>query len=229
MEMKYCLVIGAGSGIGFHLLQKLQEKANVFPIGISRRGEGFHYPAERGKNYRCDLLKKDEVYSVFENIASEFPRLDLLYVCSGNGVFGRFQDITDLQWDEHFALNVKGPFLALQSAFPLLLKAENPLVTVLSSTAGHLGFSESAVYCASKHAVAGLAKALREEWKKHRIRISTVYPGAVYTSIWENREGFEKKDMISPEDFGNYLASFSEIPRSAVPEEIHILPLKGIL
>lgn len=229
MEMKYCLVAGAGSGIGHYLLQKLLEKENIFPIGISRRGEELHYPAERGKNYRCDLLKKEEVYSVFENIASEFPRLDLMYICSGNGVFGKFQDITDLEWDEHFALNVKGPFLALQSAFPLLVKAENPLVTVLSSTAGHLGFAESAAYCASKHAVAGLAKALREEWKKHRIRISTVYPGAVYTSIWENRDGFDRKDMISPEDFGTYLASFSEIPSSTVPEEVHILPLKGIL
>jgi len=70
---------------------------------------------------------------------------------------------------------------------------------------------------------------LNKEWKKDNIRVMTVYPGAISTSIWEGREGFDQNDMIAPEDFAEYLASFITLPKTINLDESYVLPQKGIL
>ncbi|HNI90113.1 MAG TPA: SDR family oxidoreductase, partial [Leptospiraceae bacterium] len=155
--------------------------------------------------------------------------LDALFLCQGDGLFGEIEKIDRLSLEKHFQLNLFSQFSILQFAYPLLRISDHPFVCFLSSTAGKVGFPESTAYCASKHAVAGLAKSLREEWKKDNIRVMTVYPGAISTSIWEGREGFDQNDMIAPEDFAEYLASFITLPKTINLDESYVLPQKGIL
>jgi NAD(P)-dependent dehydrogenase (short-subunit alcohol dehydrogenase family) len=230
MTKKQVLVVGAGSGIGKSLLATLKENSDCDMYGISRRGIQLSDQMIPGSNYKCDLTDEGNIISFFNFYKKQIRTLDAIYLCQGDGLFGEISSLTKDSIEKHFSLNVTSSFLILQKFYPLLKSStSNPFVCFLSSTAGKIGFPESTAYCASKHAVAGLAKSIREEWKKDKIRIFTVYPGAISTEIWNGREGFDTKDMISPEEFALYLKSLLELPASINLEESYVLPMKGIL
>lgn len=229
---KNILVIGAGSGIGRALFELLNTLPEFRAFGISRRGIPFQKTQmiDSGVNYKCDLTNEKEIVSFFEFYQHSFKDIHAIYLCQGDGLFGNISSLSKDSIEKHFSLNIISSFLVLQKFYSLLRNStESPFVCFLSSTAGKIGFPESTAYCASKHAVAGLAKSLREEWKKDKIRIFTVYPGAVSTEIWDNREGFDQKDMITPEEFAEYLKSFLYLPGSINLDESYVLPMKGIL
>ncbi len=230
MTAKKVLVVGAGSGIGEALFAILNKNSEQDVFGISRRGISSWAKIKSGFNYKCDVTNEAEIISFAEFYKNSFDAIDAIYLCQGDGLFGELSSLTKDKIESHFSLNITSSFLILQNFYPLLkLSNKNPFVCFLSSTAGKVGFPDSTAYCASKHAVAGLAKSLREEWKKDQIRIFTVYPGAISTPIWDGRDGFDTKDMISPKDFAEYLKSLLSIPASINMEESYILPMKGIL
>lgn len=222
-SLKTVVVAGAGSGIGAGILEQLQNK-NLRAIGLSRRGVIHDDIPVHGKNYKCDLCVAEDVKTTIEWIG----KIDVLYITLGDGLFKSIHDTSLDEWEAHIRLNLTAPFLILRNAYFQLKKAKFPLVVMLSSTAGKVGFSESSAYCTTKHGIAGLAKSIREEWKGE-IRVTTVYPGAVYTSIWEGREGFNKEDMIPSKDFALQMTALLESPPSLNIEDMYILPPKGIL
>lgn len=225
--MSNILVVGAGSGIGKSLLDHLK-KLEYFAIGLSRRGVPIQDELQSGTNYHCDLLVTASIDSFCENLAN-LSKLDAVYFCAGDGIFQPLSDIRLEEVEHHFRLNVTSQIYLAQKLESMLKKSASPLVVFLSSTAGKQGFANSSVYCASKHAIAGFAKSLREEWKEERIRVSCVYPGAIYTEIWKDRSGFSPEDMIPPEDFAKFLARMLDFPPSLNVDELYVLPPKGIL
>jgi short-subunit dehydrogenase len=230
--MKKILVVGAGSGIGKALFDNLKKRKDILPVGISRRGKPFesNKPFAFHKNYRCDLLNLDEIKKFVAYYSTNHSDIDSIYLCQGNGLFDKISDISMNAFEQHLSLNLTSNFILMQKFFSALKNSKkNPLVCFLSSTAGKIGFPDSTAYCASKHAVAGFAKSLREEWKSENIRVFTVYPGAISTEIWSGRKGFSKDDMISPSDFAKYLISLTDLPASIVVDESTVLPIKGIL
>ncbi len=222
-SLKTVVIAGAGSGIGGGILKELQNK-NLRAIGLSRRGVVHDSIPVHGTNYKCDLRDAEDVKNTIEWIG----KIDALFITLGDGLFKSIHETTLDEWEDHIRLNLTAPFLILKNAYFQLKKSNFPLVVMLSSTAGKMGFPESSAYCTTKHGVAGLAKSIREEWKS-QIRVTTVYPGAVYTPIWEGREGFKKEDMIPERDFALQMIALLDSPPTLNIEEMYILPPKGIL
>ncbi|TGK20541.1 SDR family oxidoreductase [Leptospira stimsonii] len=227
-EISPILVAGAGSGIGKSVLENLNAIGRN-AIGISRAGIVLSSEStfEFGKNYHCDLFRTSEVPEFVSSLKKQFSILSGVYFTFGSGLFKSVEKITLEEWNAHFVLNLNSLFVLTKEILPLL--KPGAFLCYLSSTAGYQGFPESTAYCASRHAIAGFAKALREELKPKGIRVITVYPGAVYTDIWKGREGFDQADMIPVDDFGKWLATLSTLPDAVYPDEIRLLPRKGIL
>jgi NAD(P)-dependent dehydrogenase (short-subunit alcohol dehydrogenase family) len=177
-----------------------------------------------GKNYHCDLRNEEAIQSIFQKIGY----IDTLYITLGDGVFQPIHSLSLSEWNAHMHLNLTAPFLLLKNAYKYLMNSKNPMVVILSSTAGRQGFPNSSAYCTTKHGIAGLAKAVREEWKPN-IRVVTVYPGAIYTSIWDGREGFNPEDMIPERDFAEQMSLLLDTPEAINIDEMYILPRKGVL
>ncbi|MCG6169926.1 SDR family oxidoreductase [Leptospira sp. FAT2] len=230
-EHKPILVAGAGSGIGKSVLENLNLLSRD-AIGISRTGAEWKNaesgsPFEYGKNFQCNLSRQSEVLEFVGALKSQVNSLSGVYFTFGSGLFKSVDQIALEEWNAHFVLNLNSLFLLTKEILPLLRAGS--FLCYLSSTAGYQGFPNSTAYCASRHAIAGFAKALREELKSQGIRVITVYPGAVYTDIWKGREGFEQDDMIPVDDFGKWLATLATLPDAVYPDEIRLLPRKGIL
>ncbi|XDD52333.1 SDR family oxidoreductase [Leptospira sp. WS92.C1] len=227
-ENQPILVAGAGSGIGKSVLENLnvlgQNALGISRTGLVRKlGEKFEF----GSNFQCNLSRPSEILDFVSSLQKQFPILAGIYFTFGSGLFRPVGQISLEEWNAHFVLNLNSLFLLTKEILPLMRPGS--FLCYLSSTAGYQGFPESTAYCASRHAIAGFAKALREELKPKGIRVITVYPGAVYTDIWKGREGFEQDDMIPVNDFGKWLATLSTLPDAVYPDEIRLLPRKGIL
>jgi NAD(P)-dependent dehydrogenase (short-subunit alcohol dehydrogenase family) len=111
--------------------------------------------------------------------------------------------MTDEEWDRDLAVNLHGPFQLCRAALPHLLESGGNIVNV-ASIAGVEGEVYSAGYCAAKHGLVGLTKALAIEFTKDRIRVNAVCPGGMVTP--------QATEFAAPED-----ADWNLIMRIASP------------
>lgn len=234
---KLIFVFGAGTGIGQSIFESLKNHGdkNVSVFGFSRRGSFYEGKLLENENHRFDLTNTEH-FSIFETsfyhlLAEETKdTIELiLYFAQGDGLFKPLENITKPELLGHFDLNLFSSMSILKIMTPAIKKMNQSTVVFLSSTASKIGFSNSSGYCASKHAVSGLAKALREEWKQYNVKVVNAYLGAIATSIWDSRTEFEKNDMISVSDAGEFLANISYLPQSLYLDEVYITPKKGVL
>ena len=105
--------------------------------------------------------------------------LEVLVVAAGTNIPEPLVDVTDAHLDQLLDLNVRATFVTLQAVARRMVAAGGGSIVLLSSQMGHVGAPHRAVYCASKHAVEGLAKASAVELAPHGVRVNTVCPGLV--------------------------------------------------
>jgi NAD(P)-dependent dehydrogenase (short-subunit alcohol dehydrogenase family) len=112
------------------------------------------------------------------------PAFDILVNNAGTNRPQPFAEVTSENFDLIFGLNVRAAFFVAQAVVRRLLAAKRPgSVINVSSQMGHVGAANRSVYCASKHAVEGLTKAMAVELAPAGIRVNTVAPTFIETPM----------------------------------------------
>ncbi len=182
-EPRVVVVTGAASGIGYATSELFLEQGAVV-YGLDVRGgvpDGVTY-------VECDVASRAAVSAAFE-VCGQHGRIDVLANVAGIVQFGRFETITEEEWDRVHAVDLKGPFLTMQAALPLLRACGGNVVNV-SSVAGNAPQPYTAAYAAAKGGLTQLTRALALELSPEGIRVNAVCPGTVDTPIVS--EVFEK-------------------------------------
>jgi NAD(P)-dependent dehydrogenase (short-subunit alcohol dehydrogenase family) len=129
---------------------------------------------------RCDISSTAAIEDVFTRL----ERVDVLVNSAGTNRPQRFTQVDEQTYDELFALNVRGAFFLAQAAVRLMRKHENGGTIInISSQMGHVGAPLRTVYCATKHAIEGLTKALAVELAPCGIRALSIAPTFVRTDM----------------------------------------------
>jgi NAD(P)-dependent dehydrogenase (short-subunit alcohol dehydrogenase family) len=126
----------------------------------------------------CDVTDGAQVRAAFARLDPP----DVLVVCAGGNRPQAFLDVTEAGLDWSWRLNVRGAFLVAQAAAARMVGRGGAIVLVTSQM-GHVGAPLRTVYCAAKHALEGLAKAMALELAPHGIRVNTVAPTFVETPM----------------------------------------------
>ncbi|WP_411821313.1 SDR family NAD(P)-dependent oxidoreductase [Leptospira sp. 'Mane'] len=242
-KLKRVFIFGAGSGIGqavfneFNSLSSDQNPEKTEVYGFSRSGQSSLARLTPNTNHKFDLTS-DSDFQTWETAwqkewksweTSEEKSEFVVYFAQGDGFFSSVEDLNLVEIQKHFSLNLFSSMRVLK-IMSLALKSSLPATIVFfTSTAARQGFPNSTVYCASKHAASGLAKALREEWKPFGTKVINAYLGAIATSIWDNRPEFSKEDMVSVKDAAVFLHGLAYLPDTVYLEEFYMTPKKGIL
>ena len=175
------VVTGAASGIGHATAELFREwgdhvlgldVADSVPDGIAYR--------------RCDVSSKAEVDAAIDEVARTHGRIDVLANVAGIVQFGHVDRITEAEWDRVQAVDLKGPFLLIQAALPLLRVGRDGVkgcVVNVSSVAGNAAQPYSAAYSAAKGGLTMLTRALAIELSPEGIRVNAVCPGTVDTPL----------------------------------------------
>jgi NAD(P)-dependent dehydrogenase (short-subunit alcohol dehydrogenase family) len=112
------------------------------------------------------------------------PRLDGLVNNAGHNIPQWFEDVDERSFDSIFALNVKAAFFIAQACVKKFREqGGGGAIVNVSSQMGHVGAAKRSVYCASKHALEGLTKAMAVELAPEKIRVNSVCPTFIATPM----------------------------------------------
>lgn len=228
------LVTGAGSGIGRALAVALAgDGASVWLVGRRRAllaavAERARPPAGEAVCCPADVGVERDVEQVTARLTSEAGRLDLLVHAAGAYARGPVAAATLADLDSQYATNLRGPWSLTRAVLPLLEAASGQVVFV-NSTAGLRAAAGVAQYAATKHALRGLADALRDEVNERGIRVLTVFIGRTATPLQAAIHAAEGKPyvpgrLLQPEDVAAIVTAALALPRTAEVTDITIRP-----
>ena len=215
LEGKVALVTGASSGIGAAVARGLAERGVKLGLA-SRRGDDLGLPDVVATP--CDVRDYGQVERLVIETVERFGRLDILVNNAGVGTYGRFLDLELRHMEEMVDVNFKGTLYATRAALPHLLQSGEADIVMLASVAGLRGFPYEAVYCGSKFAQVGFARALDHELREHGVRCTNVCPGGVATEFAMGRgrtaDMPELAGMMSAEDVAEVVLFVLTRPRN---------------
>jgi NAD(P)-dependent dehydrogenase (short-subunit alcohol dehydrogenase family) len=194
---KNVLITGGTSGIGrATALAFAKAGANVVITG-RREKEGSEVVSE-GKRaggsvtfFKGDITKNEDVQKAVETVLDKYGPLNVAFNNAGVELLAPLDKVTEGAFRRVFDINVWGVLNSMKHEVSAMLKSGGGAIINNSSVFGHLGFPNSSVYVASKHAVEGLTKAIALEFAKQDVRVNSVAPGAVATDMVQRIAGGE--------------------------------------
>ena len=183
LENKTALITGGTSGIGLAAAKLFAaEGARVTVTGTNPATLEM---ARRELGDRVSVVPSDAGASdAIRALVARFDQgLDVLFVNAGVLSYGMMTDLDEAELDRVFRINVKGPWLLLKHAAPILRRGASVILN--ASINAHLGMPGSTIYAASKAAVRSLGRTVAAELVDHGIRVNVLSPGMIDSGITE--------------------------------------------
>jgi NAD(P)-dependent dehydrogenase (short-subunit alcohol dehydrogenase family) len=224
VENKVIIITGAARGIGQAASLLLAREGARVAITDKRDAEGKAVVASIAAAggvaafWHLDVTREAEVKRVFREIHKRFGRVDVLV--NNAGIVGANKpthEITEVEWDEVQAINVKGVFLGTKHVIPYLRQAKGGSIINLSSIYGIIGAPDIPPYHASKAAVRVMTKTDALLYAKDRIRVNSVHPGYIWTPLVESMGKHSPKGVKA---FRKLLDSFHPLGHVGAPDDV---------
>jgi len=133
----------------------------------------------------CDVSDAISVETAFAEAHDTYGAPYVLVNNAGQAANASFEETGLVMWDQMIAVNLTGTFLCTQEVLPAMRAARQGRIINIASTAGLKGYSHTAAYCASKHGVIGMTRALAIETAKGGITVNAVCPGYTDTDMFQ--------------------------------------------
>ncbi|MFH5070389.1 SDR family NAD(P)-dependent oxidoreductase [Enterobacter cloacae complex sp. 2024EL-00215] len=215
LDGRRALVTGAGRGLGFAAAAALAA-AGAEVVLLARSPEEVDAAAQalcqaggRASGVALDVVDVDTTAAWLE----QTPAFDILVNNAGTNRPDAFLDTRAADYDAVFNINVRAAYFVAQGvARRLVSEQRGGSIINMSSQMGHVGASKRTVYCATKHAVEGMTKAMAAELGAYGIRVNTLCPTFIETTM--------TKPFFADETFLSNVMGKLKMGRLGVPEDI---------
>lgn len=229
------VITGASRGIGKAIAVKYAAAGHTLFL-CSRDAEKLKECCEELQNtyktqihyYPADLSKPQAAKDFGKWVLENTDTIDILINNAGQFIPGNIYNEEDGTLEKMIGINLYSAYNVTRSLLKSMMERKAGHIFNISSIAGLQAYPNGGAYSISKFALTGFSKNLREEMKGFNIKITTVYPGAVYTSSWDG-SGVEKSRIIEVEDIANMIFAVSKLSPQACVEDIVIRPQLGDL
>jgi short-subunit dehydrogenase len=174
-----------------------------------------------------DLSIKEETKQ-FANWCLEFGAPDILINNAGVFVPGSICDEVEGNLEKMIAVNLYSAYHLTRALLPKMILAKSGHIFNICSIASLQAYKNGGGYSISKYALMGFSKNLREELKKHHIKVTAVFPGAVMTDSWGDFDNSDNR-IMEADDIAKMVLAASKLTTQAVVEDIVLRPLLGDL
>lgn len=141
---------------------------------------------------RCDLCQVGSIDAAAASVRGQFGAIDILVNNAGSYLLTRLGETEESAVDSMLDVNIKGVFFLSQAVLPDFEQRKGGKIINIGSIFGNTGFPGSAVYCATKGAVALLTKALALELRDRNIQVNSIAPGWIETPMNEEYRQTDK-------------------------------------
>jgi NAD(P)-dependent dehydrogenase (short-subunit alcohol dehydrogenase family) len=229
LDGKSAAVTGGGSGIGKAVAQTLaRQGATVYILDLQTDAAASVVEELKKEGIQafaipCDVSKPESVQDAFEEIDVKNKGLHILVNSAGISHIGSIEKTSVEDFDRLYNVNVKGSFLTMKSALPLLLESGGGAVINLASIAAYVGIPDRFAYSMTKGAVVGMTLSFARDNIDKNVRCNCISPGRVHTPFVDN---FLARNYPGQEaEMFEKLAKTQPIGRMGTPEEIAALIL----
>jgi len=183
------LVTGGSSGIGRAVAELLAARGAAVAVCAIERAEAAEVAGAitaRGLTATAvpaDVRDPGSVAAAVRAAVDTFGSLDTLVTSAGIQAYGTVTDTDANTWDDVFAVNVRGVFLAARAALPHLRRSPRGAIVVVSSVQALATQTGVAAYAASKGALNALTRSMAIDEAAHGVRVNAVCPGSVDTPM----------------------------------------------
>ncbi len=202
---KVALVTGASRGIGAAIARALAEKGYKVCVNCIEQQEKAETLVKELQAqghcaicHRADVADREAVKEMVDHIEKELGYVNLLVNNAGISRQQLFQHTSYEEFHRMIDVHLFGAYNCIQAVLPNMLREHSGCIINTSSIWGSHGSSCEVAYCAAKHGLEGLSKALAQELAPSGIRVNCVAPGVIRTDMLESLGG-ETKQMLNDE------------------------------
>ena len=189
LEGRHAIVTGGSRGIGAAVAVELVARgAKVTIMGRHRDTLEQRAAEMRGESgvtvavEECDVADGESVTGAFSRAIANLGPVYILVNNAGTATSRMFTQMTREVWDETISTNLTGTYLCTVEVLPAMIAAKEGRIVNIASTAGLRGYRTMSAYCASKHGIIGMTRALALETAKQGITVNAVCPS--YTDTY---------------------------------------------
>jgi len=229
------VVTGASKGIGRSIAENFAAAgANLF-LCSRNMDATLQWQQELMQQYNvnvtafnADLSTEQGAKSFGEQLLKATDQIDVLVNNTGMYEPGSIYNEGEGQLERMLHVNLLSAYHLTRSLIATMIKKRAGHIFNICSIAALKAYPNGGSYSISKWALAGFSKNLREEMKEFNIKVTTVHPGATYTSSWEG-SGVEHERIMEVNDVAAMIVAASKLSPQACVEEIILRPQLGDL
>jgi len=221
LEGKVAVITGGASGIGEASVRLFINEGARVVIADMQQERGQALAAELGDSavfVACEVRQEDQVKGAIDAAVNTWGRLDCVFNNAGfGGALGRLEEIPADEFDMTFDVLVKGVFLGMKHAIPVLQKQGGGSIINTGSIEGVTAGRSALVYSAAKAAVIHMSKTAAMPLGEDKIRVNCICPGYIATPLSANTVG--RPDSLIEDRLDSYVER-QPIPRAGMPDDI---------
>jgi NAD(P)-dependent dehydrogenase (short-subunit alcohol dehydrogenase family) len=228
LEGQHAVVTGGSRGIGAATARALAErgaKVTIMSRSIDElKNQAAWLRRDLDANVNaivCDVVDSTSIRNAFSQAVETSGRVEILVNNAGAAESTPFAKVTRDIWDRMIAVNLTSTFACSAEVIPTMLASKSGRIVNVASTAGLRGYKTMTAYCAAKHGVVGLTRALALETAKHGVTVNAVCPGYTDTDLTDGSvSNLARVFKVTEDDARAMLVR--TIPRGSLitPEEV---------
>jgi NAD(P)-dependent dehydrogenase (short-subunit alcohol dehydrogenase family) len=219
---KHAFITGGGTGIGFAAAKALSARGAKLTLAARNFARVEDAAAKLDANaVSIDVANETSVGAAFDAARARFGAIDILVNNAGVTPSAPLHKMDLALWNQVIAINLTGAFLCSRAAIEDMYAANWGRIVNVASIAGLMGGAYISAYCASKHGMIGLTRALAKEAAKRGVTVNAVCPGYVETDIVARAaENIAAKTKLNEQEARASLYASNPQGRLIQPEEV---------
>ena len=227
LKNKNCLVTGATGGIGKEISKELASNScNLFLTSTNNTKliKLKNQLKKINKNIKIEFLSADltiqeDITELIGTINEKFSSIDIIINSAGIFMIKSIEKSTIDDFEKSINLNVKLPFILCKEFTKNMIKKKWGRVIMIGSSSSYSGFEKGSVYCASKHSILGLSRALNAELKKKNVRVLSISPASTQTNMGKISTEQDFNTFLNPKEVAQYITHVISFDNEMIVDE----------